>query len=200
MFRKLRQCISLGVSDCYYISKNNNKMTDTLSLVAGYASVAFHIAQFLSQNTRHMLIFGLVSTGLLGLHFCLGGTVLGVYAVVLSVIVKIAALLDYPRVSKAVLVATPITGFAYFFLLAGASETFLPALAMIFIAIADFQKDLIKMKLWYYGSAFSWLCYGLYIESVPAIAYDVLGIIFLTTGIYLAYKKRHSENPAYQPE
>lgn len=168
-------------------------MLDYFSLALGYLSVAFHIAQFVSQTTKKMLIYGLASTALLGLHFLLSGTSLGFYAVVLSIVVKITALMDFKTVSKVTLVATPILGFIYYASFSEPDETFLPALAMVFIATADFQKDIVKMKAWYYGSAFSWLCYGIYISSVPAVAYDVLGIGFLTYGIYRALSDRKKQ-------
>lgn len=165
-------------------------MIDYFSLTLGYLSVAFHIAQFLAQDTRRMLIFGLFSTIFLGVHFLIGGTLLGFYAVILSLIVKITALLDYTKLSRVILILTPVMSFGYYLFLADSEETFLPALAMVFIAIADFQKNIIRMKFWYYGSALSWLSYGLYISSIPAILYDILGIVFLTAGIIIASKKQ----------
>lgn len=169
-------------------------MINYFSLTLGYLSVVFHIAQFLAQDTRKMLIFGLLSTFLLGLHFMLDGTLLGFYAVILSIIVKITALLNYTKLSRIILILTPIMSFGYYLFLADSEETFLPALAMTFIAIADFQKDIFRMKLWYYGSVISWLLYGLYISSLPAILYDVLGLIFLTIGVFLAIRKKRSYN------
>jgi len=60
----------------------------------------------------------------------------------------------------------------------------LPCISLIFIAYADLQSNIIKMKTIYYGSAVSWLIYAIYINSMPAIIYDLIGITILTYSIY----------------
>lgn len=65
----------------------------------------------------------------------------------------------------------------------------LPAISLIFIIFADIQKDILNMKYIYFGSAFSWLIYAIIINSIPAILYDVFGILTLIYSIYQIKKK-----------
>lgn len=58
------------------------------------------------------------------------------------------------------------------------------ATSMIFIVLADLQPCVMRMKYYYYGSAFCWLGYGIAIGSMAAILYDVIGIMALSYSLY----------------
>lgn len=47
-----------------------------------------------------------------------------------------------------------------------------------------FTKNVITMKYYYYGSAICWLSYGVAIESMAAILYDIIGIVALSYSLY----------------
>ncbi|MGH1456230.1 MAG: YgjV family protein [Alphaproteobacteria bacterium] len=51
-----------------------------------------------------------------------------------------------------------------------------------------FGFPLLKMKLWYYGSASCWIIYAISIASPAAFMYDVVGIVVLTYSIYKIIK------------
>lgn len=161
-----------------------------LSQIFGYSAVALHIAQFLSVSQRHMLWFGLGSTGLLGIHFWFSGTHNGVLACVISIAVKLIALSNHEFLSKILLRISPLISAGYFWFFGEGLYDALPALALLFIMVADLQNDIVKMKTWYYGSALSWLTYGICIGSLPSISYDLLGLLFLTIGIFRVKRQR----------
>jgi len=156
---------------------------DFVYQILGYLAVFFHILQFLSISSRRMLFFGLLSAFLLSMHFMMLGTLNGVLACLISIVVKLVALNNKEALSRLIMRVSPFVSILYFSMVSENFYDVFPSIALFFIMIADLQKSILRMKLIYYGSAISWLMYGLCIQSIPAIMYDIFGIIFLTVGI-----------------
>jgi len=57
--------------------------------------------------------------------------------------------------------------------------TFLTILGTMFSAIAALSKDIFKMKLFYLFSNITWLFFDIYIQSIGAIIFDLVGMIAL---------------------
>jgi hypothetical protein len=139
-----------------------------------------------------MLINGMISTSLFGISIYYYQGINGLFVSLISVISKLLSLfiknkkiINYIKYSSTII--------AILFYLQFNTEGIiglLPAISLIFIIFADMQEDLIKMKFIYYGSAFSWLIYGILLNSIPAILFDVFGIITLTYSIFQLKKQR----------
>lgn len=165
-----------------------------LANLVGWLSVALHIVAFAANTPRKMLGYNLASTSLLGASMIPFGGYAGAAMCVFSIISKTAGISGKIQINEAAKALLAITvGIAYLTLFSeeGIIGMF-PSISLIFIVMADLQTDIIKMKMWYYGSAFCWLAYAISLMSIPAIAYDIIGILILTTAI-LKLKKEEKQ-------
>ena len=164
----------------------------TIANIIGWISVFFHIFAFASKDTKKMLWYNLISTTLLGISMIPFGGFAGTIMVIFSIFSKIIGLSQKFKINDYVkAIFGLLLGIIYliFFSKEGLVGMF-PSLSLIFIVLADLQTNIIKMKLWYYGSAFCWLIYAISIMSIPAIAYDIIGIIVLTMTILKLQKEQ----------
>lgn len=157
----------------------------------GYMAVAFHVAAFLTKNRTRMLSLGISSTLLFGASLFIYDGLNGLFVAFLSVFAKSFALQGKAFYSKVLMWFSPLFAVVFYFVfnyesLAG----LLPAASLMFILIADGQKDLLAMKQWYIGSALCWLTYGVVLGSLPAILYDVFGLSSLLYVIYALKKEK----------
>jgi len=166
----------------------------------GYISIFFLLLSFFSQGKQTMRLYGLLSAAFFGISIFGYQGYNGVFVSFISIIIKGISL----KYSEEKLIffkklSFPIALLFYFFINNEGFYGLLPALAIIFIIYADTQKDILNMKKIYYGSAFSWLFYAIMIGSLPAIIYDVIGIIVLTYTIYKISHQRKGSSLSYSP-
>jgi len=159
--------------------------------IIGHLATAFSFFSFLSVSTNRMRSLGMISAILFGLSIYSYGGINGVFVTLISVIVKIISI---QTSHSKVLLSVRVIGFFmsilfYLSMSEGGIAGALPAASLIFIIMADTQSDIKKMKMWYYGSASCWLAYAISINSVPAIIYDVVGILTLTYSLLAIAKK-----------
>lgn len=162
-------------------------MVHSIFIGLGYGSLIAHLFAFSSRSTHTMLKLNMLSTFLLGLSMIPFGGYNGASMSFFSVFSKISGLLGFgtqiKESHKGLLGFTLGVGYFVFFNQEG-WYGILPALSMVFIVLADLQKNVITMKYYYYGSAICWLSYGVAIESMAAILYDIIGIVALSYSLY----------------
>jgi hypothetical protein len=157
----------------------------------GYLSLVFHFYGFYTHNRQKMLISGFISALLLGFtylnHFALMGlslTILSLLSKSLNLFLKREILEIYEKYLHYFIFILSFIFLILFIPIEG-YRAILPIFGLIFVLISDNQKDILYMKYFYIGSALSWLSYAYLIHSIPAILYDVIGIIIL---IYTIHK------------
>jgi len=157
----------------------------------GYIAIVFSVAAFLDTNINRMRIFGMISTFLFGISIYFYKGLNGLFVSFISFFTKLLGFYINENQTRIITYLSPIPAFIlYFYFNEKGWVGALPALSLIFIIIADMQKDIVKMKMVYYGSATCWLTYGFMLGSLPAIIFDIFGIISITLGIYITLKKR----------
>jgi hypothetical protein len=166
--------------------KNNFLLDFNLYIdLIGYIAIVFSIISFLSKDKVKMRLNGAISTLLFGISIYFYNGVNGLFVSIVSFSIKILSLNIKEEKLKSIKIIMPFVAlFFFFFFNKEGLVGILPAISLIFIAFADIQKDILKMKIIYYGSAFSWLIYGIILGSIPAIIFDIIGIITLTISIY----------------
>jgi hypothetical protein len=169
---------------------------ENILITLGWISILFHLVAFSTHDTKKMLKYNLTSTTLLGISMIAYGGFTGAAMSFFSVFSKTFGLIGIGKkitdIQKAII--GMIFGLTYYYFFSGENwYAILPAFSLIFIVLADLQEDIIKMKMWYYGSAFLWITYAIMIKSPSAIMYDVIGISVLTYTI-IKLKKNNLEN------
>jgi hypothetical protein len=136
----------------------------------GYLAIFFSVSAFLSLSKQKMRIYGGISTVLFGVSIFFYHGFNGLFVTIVSLASKLLSF----YVSEDRLLKVKYSSFflALTFYLFFNQEGYcgiLPSISLVFIIFADMQKDILKMKYFYYGSAFSWLIYGVLLSSLPAI-------------------------------
>ena len=163
--------------------------------VVGYISIIFSIIAFLSKSKKKMRINGAISATFFGISIYGYAGYNGVFVSLISVIIKLLSLKYKEEKLKILKIASvPVAIIFYLYINKEGLYGILPAISLIFITFADTQKDLIKMKIIYIGSAISWLIYAIIISSMPAIIYDIVGLVILAYSILEIKRDRIKEN------
>lgn len=153
--------------------------------IIGYVSIIFSIMAFVTKDKFQMRLQGGIATLLFGISIYSYGGINGAFVSIVSFLVKILSLkFDEDKLKFIKILSFPLS--LIFFLVFNEEGVYglLPALSLIFIVFADLQKDILKMKYIYFGSAICWLVYAIIINSVPAILFDVFGLTALTYSVY----------------
>ena len=159
----------------------------------GYLAIVFSVLAFISKEKQQMRVHGGISTLLFGtsIYFYQGFN--GFFVTIVSLISKILSYyIDEKKLEKVKYLSFGVSIVFYLFFNTEGYSGIFPSLSLVFIVFADMQSDIMKMKYWYYGSAFSWLIYGIILNSLPAIIFDVIGILALTYSIYKIKKANPS--------
>lgn len=159
----------------------------------GYLSIVFSLLSFYSKDISKMRILGALSATLFAISLYGYGGINGMFVCLLSVFVKVASLYTQKEQLKKLKYFSAFLALGFFFL--AKSENILgilPFLSLLFTIHADTQTDIVKMKTVYYGSAIAWLIYAIFLGSVSAILYDILGIAVLTHSIFTIKKESES--------
>lgn len=168
---------------------DNKFILDTI----GYIAIIFFVLGFLSTKTNNMRINGMISTILFGISIAYYNGINGLFVSFISFCTKfISIFIKEEKIQFLKYISFPLAIIFYFIFNTEGLIGILPALSLIFIIFADIQKDIIKMKYIYYGSAISWLLYGIFLNAIPAILFDLFGIITLTYSIYKLKQKKGS--------
>lgn len=161
--------------------------------LAGFAAVFFAFLAFYVQDKMSMRLYGLISAALFGFGIFFYGGVNGLFVTLVSISIKLLSLTYHESRLAIFQKLSPVIAFVFFlFFNPEGWMGVLPAISLIFIVMADTQRDIAKMKLWYFGSAFCWLLYAIHLGSIPAIIYDLVGIFTLAYSLALI-KSRSSE-------
>ena len=156
-----------------------------------YLAIIFSILWFISKDRKNMLIFWIISTLLFWISIYLWyGWINWLICSLISIIVKLFSLMINNKYLKYLTISAPLIWLLIFFISPEWLEWIIPSLSMFFIVIADSQKDVLKMKYWYYWSNLLWLSYGIILWSISAILFDVFWFFALTYGIYNILQKR----------
>lgn len=160
--------------------------------ILGYFSIVFSIFAFLSLEKQKARLNGLISTSLFGISIYGYNGYNGLFVSIISAISKTLSFFISEEKLKFFKYSSPIIAFVFFFFFneEGWIGIF-PAISLIFIIFADLQTDILRMKQIYYGSAFSWLLYAIFLGSLPAILFDIFGIFTLTYTIYKIKTERN---------
>lgn len=131
-----------------------------------------------------MKIYGAISTFLFGTSIYFYNGINGVIVSIISFFTKILSFYIKEKYIKYIKYFSFIIPLLYFFIFTKNNYEILPAISLVFIILADFQNEILKMKYYYYGSNISWLIYSILLNSLPGILYDIFGFIILTYSIY----------------
>lgn len=162
--------------------------------IIGYVAIVLSVLGFLSKSTNMMRFHGMTSTLLFGISIYFYNGINGLFVSLISFITKTLSIFIEEEKLDFIKFISPIIAFICFYFFNNEGMIgILPAISLIFIMIADIQKDILNMKLIYFGSAISWLFYGIALGSIPAILFDVFGIITLTYSVLKIKKERLKE-------
>lgn len=151
----------------------------------GYISIIFSFLAFLSHKKNIMRFNGMIATLLFGISIYFYNGLNGLFVSFVSFCTKLLSIyFKEEKINFLKYLSFPISIIFYLYFNKEGLIGLLPALSLIFIIIADLQKDIIKMKFIYFGSAFCWLFYGILLNSIPAILFDIVGILTLSYSIY----------------
>lgn len=152
--------------------------------LCGYIAIIFSILAFLSKNTNKMRINGMISTFLFWISIAYYNGFNGLFVNIISFLTKLLSIYIKEKKLMYLKYSSPLIAFIfYYFFNTEGLIGLLPTISLIFIIFADLQSDILKMKIIYYGSAFSWLLYGIFLKSIPAILFDIFGIMTITYSI-----------------
>lgn len=152
--------------------------------IIGYIAIVLSVIGFASKDTINMRIYGMFSTLLFGISIYFYNGVNGLFVSVISFFTKWLSFYFPEKYLMILKFLSPIIALIYFLYFNKEGLIgLLPSLSLIFIIVADLQKNIVNMKIIYYGSIVCWLWYGIVLDSIPAILFDVFGFIFLTYGI-----------------
>lgn len=136
--------------------------------VFGMFAVAFAFLAFFTKEKQMMRLYGIVSTAFFGVVIYFYGGINGLFVSMVSILIKLLSLSFEEMDIKFLQRLTPLIAVIFFFFFNSEGLIgILPAISLIFIAIADTQENIYKMKLWYFGSAFCWFFYAVILNSVP---------------------------------
>ena len=165
-------------------SINANGIYLTYFDILGYVAILFSVMAFLAQNKNKMRLHGMTSTVLFGVSIYYYNGINGLFVSSVSFLVKLLSIKFDESKLEILKIISPFIAFIFFIYFNDEGIIgILPAISLIFIIIADLQTDLLRMKQWYYGSAFCWLTYGILLGSIPAIIFDILGLGAITYSI-----------------
>ena len=159
----------------------------------GYFAILLGVISFTQENREKMLIFNIFSTLFYGINILYYNGYTGAILSFISIIIMIISFKYKHKLNYKFHLISPILAIIVFLIIDEGIVGLLPAIGTFFSTLANLQKNILYMKYIFYGSATSWLIYGIYLGSVPAILLDVAGIIALTYGIY-KIKKKNSTN------
>lgn len=157
----------------------------------GYCAIVFGVLAFLNEERQKMLLLNALSTLAYGINVLFYEGLTGAILSFFSFTIILISLRKNERLNKNLTILAPVVGILTFVFLAEGWVGFFPALGIFFATWANLQKEILKMKYIFYGSATSWLIFGLLIGSIPAILLDVFGLIALTYGIRSIKKKNN---------
>lgn len=149
-----------------------------------YLALFFSIFWFITTDRKKMLIFGLISTFLFWISIFSYWWINWLFVSIISMVIKILSLKLNKEQLKYLQYSSPFIAIFLFLILPEWIEGIIPALSMFFITLADSQKDIIKMKYWYYWSNILWLLYWIILWSIPAILFDIFWFFAITYWIY----------------
>lgn len=162
--------------------------------IVGYISIIFSILAFLSEDKTKSRFYGMISTILLAFNIYFYNGFNGVFVSFISFVTKLLSLKIDEEKLNILKYSSPFIAILFFFNFNNEGILgILPAMSLIFIIFADLQKDILRMKIIYFGSAISWLIYRIVINSIPAIIFDVVGIIILFYVSIKIYKERKNK-------
>ena len=162
--------------------------------ILGYIAIILSLIAFLVKDVQKMRIYGGLSTLLFGINVYFYNGINGLFVCLISFLSKVLTYyIKDEKIINVIKYSLPVMAFIFYFNFnnEGSIIALLPTISLIFIVLADIQKDILKMKMWYFGSAFCWLFYGISINSIPAILFDILGILTLFYSVFEILKERH---------
>lgn len=159
--------------------------------IIGYIAIIFHLLAFLANSKNSMRLNGMISSAFFSISIFFYNGINGFFVSIISFITKLLSFFIHEDKLNILKYSSPIIAFFFFYFINEEGIIgILPAVSLIFIIIADLQKDIIKMKYIYYGSVFCWLLYGIFLNSIPAVLFDLFGFFTLTYSIYKLKKER----------
>lgn len=158
----------------------------------GYVAIIFSVISFLARTTFKMRVFGLFSSSFFAFSIYGYGGLNGAFVSLISFLIKALSLKFNEDSLKPIIFSSPIISLIfYFFFNEEGLIGILPATSLIFIITATLQKDILKMKYIYFGSAACWFVYAIIAGSIPAILFDVFNVVALSYSIYKIKQQRN---------
>jgi len=156
----------------------------------GYIAIILHIISLISFKNKKILKYGMFSLFFLFISYIYYNAYMGSILSIISFISKFLNLYTSNKIYKIyefyykkliflllpllILILYPKEGIIVIF----------PILGLLSILHADKENDIYKIKIYYMISALLWIVYGVYINSIPSILYDVSSIFVLIISIY----------------
>lgn len=137
-----------------------------------------------------MRVYGLLSSLFFGISVYYYQGYNGAFVSAVGVAVKAMTLMNEKDAQILRTLSLPLSLLFYFFFNQEGIYGLFPAMALIFMIFADTQKDVLRMKYIHYGTALCWFVYAISISSIPAILFEVVGVITLSYGVFRIKKDR----------
>jgi len=158
----------------------------------GYLAMVLLLISFLSDDAQKARLIGIFSAIFYGINIYYYGGFNGVFVIIVSILSKTLSFYIEKDELKYFNYISPFLALLYFYLfneegLIGV----IPALSLVFIILADMQKQIIRMKQYYYIVVSLWLVYGIFLGSIPIILSEFLGLLTL---FYSVYKIKNKNN------
>jgi len=155
-----------------------------------YAAILFSIIWFITKSRKKMLIFWIISTLFFWISIFYYWWYNWLIVSLISIVIKLFSLFLEEKKLIFLKFLSPFIAIWLFFILPEWLEWLIPALSMFFIIMADSQKDVLKMKYFYYWSNLLWLTYWIILWSIPAILFDLFWFFAITYWIYKIKKNK----------
>lgn len=149
----------------------------------GFVGIALLLASTLMRRRRTLLTFDAAGSAVMGIHWALLG---GTAAIAISVLVVVMDLAGTdprsPRGRLIIWVSLPVTAVLLIFLWSGPVDLF-AALGMLGIAASRLSTGQVRLRALSMAACVPWIAYGVFLVSIPQIAFSVAYIIAMGVSI-----------------
>lgn len=155
---------------------------ELITIVIGILAIVMNWKFFASNTDDNYKFFGAISTMLYGAHIYLyADAVVGAIVSLASAILYIIMIVFYENKKSIIpsIIIFAIAGYLWMESDAAIKNT-MPLIGSFFVALGYYVSNfhnVVYGRVIYLGSAISWLILGINIGSIPAIVFDIVGII-----------------------
>lgn len=150
----------------------------------------FFFLSFISTNIKKSLIYQFISIVFFNLGLYLYGVIEGsLFISFISMLPMIIGFFFKEEIKRVFIKIIPFIAIISFLYLPYDFGTYLTIVGISFSSFAALSNNILKMKILYLCSNIIWLVFDIYIGSIGAIIFDIIGFI----GLFLFFMKIFKE-------